>query len=101
MWRRRPTGAPWRMATPSSAARMVLTVLTGSLTANSLRHAVSVNSFCAVQSYCAATAHLTPKGYSAAPAGLLPCFCRVIVWSPGRLWARLLCCCSGRLPGTL
>ena len=44
MWRRRPTGASWRMATPSSAARMVLPVLTVSLAANSLRHAVTTDS---------------------------------------------------------
>lgn len=77
MWRRRPTGAPWRMATPSSAARMVRPMLAVSLAATSLWHAVPV------QSSCAATAHRGPK-YSAAPAGPLPCFCSVGVWSCDR-----------------
>ena len=72
MWRRRPTGAPWRMATPSSAARMVLPVLAVCPAANTLWHAVTV------QLYCTATAHQGPEdvvllrlGHCQAIAGLL------------------------------
>ena len=46
MWQTRPTGARWRMATLSRAARMVLPVLTVSLTVNTSWRAVFVWSCC-------------------------------------------------------